>query len=257
MNEITKATMQTPIEIALGIDEDGMTTARRLYEFLELGKGQFARWAKTNIENNEYYQEGHDWRGFDTVSNGNKCKDYKLTTDFAKHLSMESHSEKGKIARQYFIKVEDKAKDVVKAFQEAQQNPMKLLELHYEAIKQADKKADLALDKTDKLEMRLNDFEQNLPLFLNEAEEVSKEVKKRVVEVLGGKNSNAYHDKSVSQATFMDAYHELKRHFDVRSYKSIKRCQIDKALRIAMEYEPPLFLKERIRDCNAQMGMFD
>lgn len=46
------------------------------------------------------------------MSNGNNCKDYRLTTDFAKHLSMESHSSKGKIARQYFITVEDKAKEM-------------------------------------------------------------------------------------------------------------------------------------------------
>ena len=47
------------------------------------------------------------------MTNGNECKDYKLTTDFAKHLCMESHSSKGKIARQYFITVEDKAKEMV------------------------------------------------------------------------------------------------------------------------------------------------
>lgn len=110
MNEMIGTTIQTPIENALGVDENGMTTARNLYDFLELGKGQFSRWAKANIENNEFYQEGHDWWGFDIVSNGNKCRDYRLTTDFAKHLSMESHSEKGKIARQYFVNIEDKAK---------------------------------------------------------------------------------------------------------------------------------------------------
>lgn len=104
--------MQTPIEIALGVDENGMTTARALYDFLELAQGQFSRWAKTNIESNEFYEEGKDWWGFDIVSNGNNCKDYRLTTDFAKHLSMESHSSKGKIARQYFITVEDKAKEM-------------------------------------------------------------------------------------------------------------------------------------------------
>lgn len=113
MNELeNQMDMRTPIEIALGVDENGMTTARKLYDFLELGAGQFARWAKTNIENNEFYEEGTDWVGFDIVSNGNKCKDYKITTDFAKHLSMESHSSKGKIARQYFVTVEDKAKEM-------------------------------------------------------------------------------------------------------------------------------------------------
>jgi anti-repressor protein len=112
MNEIKHTVAQTPIEIALGIDENGMTTARALYEFLEMPTQNFARWAKTNIEENEFYEENKDWWGFFIVKNGNNCRDYRLTTDFAKHLSMESHSSKGKVARQYFITVEDKAKEM-------------------------------------------------------------------------------------------------------------------------------------------------
>lgn len=113
MNDVMKSTMQTPIEIALDIDENGMTTARALYEFLEMPVQNFARWAKTNIEQNEFYEENKDWWGFFIVKNGNECKDYRLTTDFAKHLSMESHSARGKEARKYFIAVEDKAKEMV------------------------------------------------------------------------------------------------------------------------------------------------
>ena len=113
MNDIMNNSMQTPIEIALGIDENGMTTARALYDFLEMPMQNFARWASKNIEKNEFYEENKDWWGFFIVKNGNNCKDYRLTTDFAKHLSMESHSSKGKIARQYFITVEDKAKEMV------------------------------------------------------------------------------------------------------------------------------------------------
>lgn len=100
----------TPIEVELGVDENGMTTARALYDFLELGSGQFSRWSKTHIENNEFYEEGRDWVGFDIVSNGYACKDYRLSTDFAKHLCMESHSSKGKIARQYFVNIEERVK---------------------------------------------------------------------------------------------------------------------------------------------------
>jgi hypothetical protein len=33
MNELQTSNMKTPIEIALGIDENGMTTARALYDF--------------------------------------------------------------------------------------------------------------------------------------------------------------------------------------------------------------------------------
>ena len=113
MNELQNSTIYTPIEIALQVDESGHTTARALYEFLEMPTQNFARWAKTNIEDNEFYEENKDWWGFFIVKSGNKCKDYRLTTDFAKHLCMESHSSKGKIARQYFVKVENKAKEFV------------------------------------------------------------------------------------------------------------------------------------------------
>ena len=52
MNEIMEATEQTPIEIALGIDADGMTTARKLYEFLGMDNKNYSRWVKSNITEN-------------------------------------------------------------------------------------------------------------------------------------------------------------------------------------------------------------
>ena len=126
------------------------------------------------------------------------------------------------------------------------QTPMELLELHYEAIKQVD-------SKVNSLEERFNDFEQNLPLLPEDADDVSKEVKKRVVEVLGGKESNAYHDKSLSQKVFMDAYRNLKGNFDVSSYKAIKRNRKEIAVQIAREYKPPLYLVEQIEEENSQI----
>ena len=129
------------------------------------------------------------------------------------------------------------------------QTPMELLELHYEAIKQVD-------SKVNTLEERFNDFEQSLPLLPEDADDVSKEVKKRVVEVLGGKESNAYHDKSLSQKVFMDAYRNLKSNFDVSSYKAIKRNRKDVAVQIAREYKPPLYLAEQIEAENNQLSMF-
>lgn len=130
--------------------------------------------------------------------------------------------------------------------QKLPQTPMELLELHYEAIKQVD-------SKVNNLEERFNDFEQSLPLLPEDADDVSKEVKKRVVEVLGGKESNAYHDKSLSQKVFMDAYRNLKSNFDVSSYKAIKRNRKGAAVQIAREYKPPLYLAEQIQAENAQM----
>lgn len=79
---ITKTTNLTPIEVVLEIDEEGRTTARKLYNFLELAKGQFSRWAKTNILENSFAIEGEDYKGFDIVVEGNITKDYKLSNVF-------------------------------------------------------------------------------------------------------------------------------------------------------------------------------
>lgn len=128
------------------------------------------------------------------------------------------------------------------------ENPMELLELHYEAIKHVDK-------RVDSLEDRFNEFEKSLPLLPNEADEVSRAVKRRVVEILGGKESNAYRNRCICQKAFKDAYRELKRNFDCSRYKDIKREQKEKAVELAGMYVPPLYLKEQIEQANAQMRM--
>lgn len=115
------------------------------------------------------------------------------------------------------------------------------------------KRIDTVQSKAETLEERFNRFEQDLPLLPSEADSLSRTVKKRVMEILGGKDSNAYHDKSISQTAFVDAYRNLKYNFGVNTYKAIKRCQIDTAMRIAKEYKPPVCLEERIKDCNSQM----
>lgn len=115
MNEVEEKMLQTPIEIALGIDEDGMTTARKLYAFLELAQGQFSRWAKSNIVDNEFAIENEDYWRFDidveTPTGGIvKRDDYKLTAHFAKKLSMKGNGERAEQAREYFARLEEKVK---------------------------------------------------------------------------------------------------------------------------------------------------
>lgn len=110
MNNLETIKMQTPIEIALGVDENGMTTARKLYAFLKLAQGQFSRWAKSNIVDNEFATENEDYWGFDINVEGNKTQDYKLTAHFAKKLSMKGNGAKAEEARDYFTTLEERVK---------------------------------------------------------------------------------------------------------------------------------------------------
>lgn len=81
-----------------------------LYEFLELSKGQFSRWAKANITDNEFASENEDYWGFDIVVEGNPTKDYRLTAHFAKKLSCKGNGIKAEQAREYFTSIEEKVK---------------------------------------------------------------------------------------------------------------------------------------------------
>ena len=100
---------QTPIEIALDIDETGHTTARKLYAWLELDQTSYARWVRMNITENPYAEEGIEFSALMPKTSelgGRPTIDYLLSASFAKKLAMTSRSPKGEETRDYFIKVE-------------------------------------------------------------------------------------------------------------------------------------------------------
>lgn len=115
MDGLQNVDMRTPIEFALDIDGEGMTTARKLYDFLELRKSDFSRWCKTNITENEFATENEDYIRFfidaETPTGGKfQREDYKITAHFAKKLSVKGNSEKSEQAREYFTRIEEKVK---------------------------------------------------------------------------------------------------------------------------------------------------
>jgi anti-repressor protein len=115
MNDLETTKMQTPIEIALGIDENGMTTAKKLYEFLEMDSRNYSRWCKSNITENEFAEENVDYWAFviNEEWGGQATTDYKLTAHFAKKLSMKGNGAKAEEARDYFTTLEERVKQKV------------------------------------------------------------------------------------------------------------------------------------------------
>ena len=110
-------------------------------------------------------------------------------------------------------------------------------------------------DKIDEVKQELEDFKQDMPLMNIECDRITTAVRKVGTRALGGKDSNAYHDKSLSGKVYTDIYRELKRQFQVTSYKSIKRRQCDTAISIIEGYRLPVVLKEQRQNTNAQMNM--
>lgn len=101
--------------------------------------------------------------------------------------------------------------------------------------------------KVDSLSGRMDAVEKELPLLPVDADRISNAVKAKGTETLGGKESKAYHSKSLRQNVYASIYGNLKYNFGITgTYKKLKRSQTDKALEIVRSYQPPLYLKERI-----------
>lgn len=99
-----------PITAAsIGGDKQQGVNARDLHAFLEV-KTAFKDWIARRIEDFDF-KEDSDFCSFLSESSGGRpSKEYVLTLNMAKELSMVERNEKGKQARQYFIQCEKQLK---------------------------------------------------------------------------------------------------------------------------------------------------
>lgn len=112
-------------------------------------------------------------------------------------------------------------------------------------------------ERVTSIDNDLQSFKQDMPILGIEESKITDAVKRKGVQCLGGKNSEAYKDRSLRSKVYADIYGELKRQFGVTSYKAIKRSQCDKAVDIIERYELPLILAEQIKNINSQMRLYE
>lgn len=90
-----------------------------------------------------------------------------------------------------------------------------------------------------------------------EAKSFQDAVKVKGCEVLGGKSSEAYADKSLRRRVFMDIHTEVKRNYGLvmesgrqLSYVYLKRKYMKNALNCISEYVPPVVIANEIEALN-------
>lgn len=106
-------------------------------------------------------------------------------------------------------------------------------------------------ERVDKVEDKIISIEEETPLYGCEIEEVQKHVRKKGIEVLGGKDSNAYKDGGIRGSVYSDIYKQLKREFGcVATYKSIKRKYLADVHEFIDTYLLPIALAEVVYDTN-------
>lgn len=110
-------------------------------------------------------------------------------------------------------------------------------------------------EKIEQVDKRIDTLEQDMPLYGCEIDEVKSHINRKGVEVLGGKQSEAYHDASIRGSVYSDMYRQLKREYGaVSSYKSIKRKYIADVHDFIDCYTLPRILEEQIINTNSQMS---
>ena len=233
------------MELIKIIEREGrqLVSGRKLHEFLEI-KTKYKDWFPRMVEYG--FEEEIDFIKVAQKRATNNLKnpvttviDHAISIDMAKEISMIQRTEKGKIARQYFINCEKKLKEVKKL------SPMELMELQFIALKEQK-------EKIAQVENRVDKLEEDMPLLQIDCKEIQALVRKKGIEALGGYRSIAYNDNSLRGKVYSDIQQQIRREFGVVRYEAIKRSQLEMAKEIIINYKAPLVLENEIKLLNDQ-----
>lgn len=214
-----------------------------LHEVLEV-KSKFADWIKNRLNDCDA-AEKEDFETFSKIlEKGRPTVEYIVKLDTAKEMAMLERNEKGKQVRKYFIAIEKKYK--------RKQIPMTIPE-QIQLLAMGNVELN---QKVNNLDKKIEDLEYSLPILGIEIDRITTAVKKKGVECLGGKNSEAYTDRSLRGKVYNDIYRELKRQFGVSTYKAIKRNQCEVAVEVISSYKLPYVLASQVQFKNAQVNLW-
>ena len=231
-----------------------LVNARDLYIGLKFDDmDNFSRWIKKQLENVDAIENIDFIKTFfkDELSKTGQTKtDYALTIDTAKEICMvvgiapRTNEETRKLSkkyRRYLIKVEEE-------YRELKENPYKNLSKELQAIFIHD-------EKIQKIEEEIKHLQDDVPLYTSECEVLQNKLKAKIVKLLGGKSAPAYRNASLRKKAYVDIQNQIKREFNVYSYKSISRKYYQKALETIDNYIFPTVLNNEATKLNNQILM--
>ena len=214
-----------------------------LHKILEV-KTPYKDWSSRRLKDIDAVENDDFEAAQICAPSGQTKKDHIIKLDTAKEMAMLERNEKGKQVRKYFIAIEKKYK--------RKQIPMTIPE-QIQLLAMGNVELN---QKVNNLDKKIEDLEYSLPILGIEIDRITTAVKKKGVECLGGKNSEAYADRSLRGKVYNDIYRELKRQFGVSTYKAIKRNQCEVAVEVISSYKLPYVLASQVQFKNAQVNLW-
>lgn len=148
----------------------------------------------------------------------------------------------GKKALQFKLKYIDAFNQMEKQLQ--QQKPLSLPE-----------QIQLIAKGYDGLSKDVEDIKNRMGLPGNMAHSFSKKRNAKIINVLGGKKSNAYRDKNVRAKTYRALFSSYRETFDQDRYNDLPMKDFDKAVDFVNNWYPPFELRQEIQQTNAQLAI--
>lgn len=127
-----------------------------------------------------------------------------------------------------------------------------MLELQFKYAKEVKEEVKEVRNELEETNNKFDNFIEDLPLIGDEPEELQAVVRRVGTKALGGYNSPAYCDKSLSKKVYRNVWKYVKDQFNVNKYKAIKRKYLTKAIELAESYKAPFHLQEEIDMINNQ-----
>ena len=102
-------------------------------------------------------------------------------------------------------------------------------------------------------EERIEKLENTMTIDYGQQKHLGDLVSQVVIEILGGKKSNAYVE--IGKKVFAECNRDIKTYFDVNARNNIPKLKYMEAVDYIKEWKPCMNTKIMIRDCNAQVTM--
>lgn len=111
----------------------------------------------------------------------------------------------------------------------------------------------IQLGMIDDHEGRIADLEQNMTIDYGQQMSLGDIVNRVVLDALGGKDSNAYHE--IGRKVFAECNRDLKHYFNVNARNNVPKKKFDEAVDYVKNWQPCTNTRIKIQDYNAQISL--
>ena len=226
-------------ELVIMRDRQAVTTSLQVAKVFDKRHDRVIRAIEAKMTDTNFGASGMFAEGAYTDASGKANKMYYMNRDGFTFIAFGFTGAK---ADQFKLKYIDAFNQMEKQLQ--QQKPLSLPE-----------QIQLIAKGYDGLSKDVEDIKNRMGLPGNMAHSFSKKRNAKIINVLGGKKSNAYRDKNVRAKTYRALFSSYRETFDQDRYNDLPMKDFDKAIDFVNNWYPPFELQQEIRRANAQLAI--